>query len=421
MKQKTLKQELEFSGIGLHSGTEVKVRLIPREENYGIKFKRVDLPGTPEIELCPAGVLSTVRSVSVGTKNCNVRTVEHLLAALYAYGVDNLLIEVSGEEIPALDGSALPFAAEIKSHLLEQNADKSYLIIKEPFSFKKGDSFITAHPADELKITTLVNFNHPMVGAQSFDFIKEKNDFLSEVAPARTFGFWEEVESLKERNLALGGSLDNAVVIKQDSIMTKLRFDDEIVRHKGLDLIGDLAVLGKPLKAHIYAYKSSHSLDIDFIKRLPVVKEGTVADINIKEIFGILPHRYPFLLVDRILELENDKRSVGIKNVTINEPFFNGHFPGNPIMPGVLIIEAMAQVGGIMLLNGRRDKKITPFFAGIDKVKFRKAVVPGDQLLIEADVISLRSNQMGKVKVIAKVEDKVVAEGELMFALVVEK
>jgi len=423
MKQKTLKNIIEFSGVGLHSGCEVSVRLIPKNENFGIKFKRTDLPGNNEIEANYKNVASTQRSVTLGAGDARVKTVEHLLAALYAYGIDNLLIEVKGEEIPAVDGSAAPFAQKIlETGILELPAEKEYFCIKEPVNFKESDSFISAYPSDALKVTVVVNFNHPLAGYQVFEFEKDKDDFFTALSPARTFGFWEEIEFLKKNNLALGGSPDNAIIIKKDKIMTKLRFDDEIVRHKCLDLIGDIALLGKDLKAHICAYKSSHGLDIKFLKKITAFKkEGEMADIDINEILKILPHRYPFLLVDRVLELEDDKRAVGIKNVTYNEPFFTGHFPEKPIMPGVLIIEALAQIGGIMLLNKRRHMKIIPYFTGIDKVRIRKAVIPGDQILLTAEVISIRGNQMGKIRAKATVNGKLVTEGEFMFALMPEK
>lgn len=422
MKQKTLKNIIEFSGVGLHSGGDVSIKLIPKNENFGIKFKRVDLPGTSEIEANYKNVVSTQRSVTLGKGDSRVKTVEHLLAALYAYGIDNLLIEVKGEEIPAVDGSAAPFTQKIlETGILELPAEKKYVRLKEPVNFKENDSFITAYPSDALKVTVVVNFNHPLAGYQVFEFEKDKDDFFTQLSPARTFGFWEEIEFLKKNNLALGGSLDNAIIIKKDKIMTLLRFDDEIVRHKCLDLIGDIALLGNDLKAHICAYKSSHGLDMKFLKKIAAFKEGEMVDININEILKILPHRYPFLLIDRVLELEDDKKAVGIKNVTYNEPFFTGHFPEKPIMPGVLIIEALAQIGGIMLLNKRRHMKIIPYFTGIDKVRIRRAVIPGDQILLTAEVISIRGNQMGKIRARATVDGKLVTEGEFMFALMPEK
>lgn len=422
MKQKTLKNTIEFSGVGLHSGLEVSVKLIPKNENFGIRFKRTDLPESCEINADYKNVISTQRSVTLGRGNSYIKTVEHLLAALYAYGIDNLLIEANGGEIPAVDGSAAPFTQKIlETGILELPAEKECIRLKEPVNFKEKDSFISAYPGENLKITVVINFNHPLAGYQVFEFEKGKDDFFSVLSPARTFGFWEEIEFLKKNNLALGGSPDNAIIIKKDKIMTKLRFDDEIVRHKCLDLIGDMALLGKDLKAHICAYKSSHGLDIKFLKKIAAFKEGEMVNIDINEIFKILPHRYPFLLVDRVLELVDDKRAVGIKNVTYNEPFFMGHFPEKPIMPGVLIIEALAQIGGIMLLNKRRHLKITPYFTGIDKVRIRKAVIPGDQILLTAEVLNIRGNQMGKIKATATVNGRLVTEGELMFALVQEK
>lgn len=422
MKQKTLKNIIEFNGIGLHGGKDVSIRLIPKGDNFGIRFKRTDTPESTEIKADYKNVVSTQRSVVIGTENYGIKTIEHLLASLYAYDIDNLLVEVNGEEIPIIDGSSLVFAQKIlEIGTVELDSPQKYISLKNPVEFKEKDSFICAYPSENFKITVVVNFNHPMAGHQVFEFEKYKDNFFELIAPARTFGFWEEIEVLRKNNLAMGGSLENAIIIKKDEILTKLRFNDEIVRHKCLDLIGDMALLGQPLKAHIFAYKSSHGLDIKFLKKIARHKEGEMVDIDINEIFKILPHRYPFLLVDRVLELENDKIAVGIKNVTYNEPFFMGHFPQKPIMPGVLIVEALAQIGGIMLLDKRRDKKITPYFTGIDKVRIRRVVVPGDQLVLKAEVISIRGNQMGKIKATATVNDKLVADGELMFALVSEK
>ncbi|MCD6309724.1 MAG: UDP-3-O-[3-hydroxymyristoyl] N-acetylglucosamine deacetylase [Candidatus Eremiobacteraeota bacterium] len=419
MNQRTIERKVEISGKGIHSGKPVRMVLLPAEAGKGIEFCRVDLPGRPVIPASIDQVYSAERSTNLGKPPVIVRTVEHFLATAAQLGYDNLVVEVDSEELPIVDGSALPFVEIFQqAGTLDQGIPKSFIKIKEPVWVHEEKSIIIGFPKDDFHITCVTEYDHPVIGVQIFNSMINDRIFIEELAGARTFGFMEEIEKLRQRNLALGGDLSNALVITSDGYLSPLRYPNEIVRHKTLDLIGDLALLGGVIHGWIIAVRPYHSLNVSFGKKLNEIRRQKV--LGIREIMDVLPHRYPFLMVDRVLEIEDNKRAVGVKNVTVNEPFFQGHYPGNPIMPGVMLIEAMAQVGGLMLLRSRTSENRVPYLAGIDRFRFRKPVGPGDQIIIEANLLGSKGG-IGKVHVEARVKDKVVGEGNIIYALVEDK
>ncbi|MCX7918158.1 MAG: UDP-3-O-acyl-N-acetylglucosamine deacetylase [bacterium] len=434
-KQRTIRQSVVYSGIGLHTGNETTVTFHPAPENYGVRFVRTDLDHAPEIPCDIDHVIDITRGTTLGTDSVKVHTVEHILAAVAGLSIDNLRIEVNANEPPVGDGSSIPFVEKLlEVGIVEQSAPKRYFQLKEPLWLTFSDDvYLVMLPADELKITYTVSYQHPLLKSQFASFVINNGIFTTEIAPARTFCFLHEVEALRQQGLIKGGNLNNAVVIGEDTILNdSLRFENEFVRHKILDLIGDLYLLGQPIKGHVIVVKSGHASNVKLVQRLrqlakrqaagitikpTPISRPVVAPLDISRIQQILPHRYPFLLVDRILELEEDKRAVGIKNVTANEHFFVGHFPGHPVMPGVLLIEAMAQVAGVLMLSKSNNEGKLAYILGIDNAKFRKTVVPGDQLRFEVEVKRLKE-RTGKVQTYAFVEDKIVAEAELTFSLV---
>ncbi len=417
--QKTIKRTVSYKGVALHLGKEVTLTLLPASAGEGIVFVREDIAHSPRISARVSKVFSNMRGTSLGEGEVRVRTVEHILAALAGLEIDNVLVKVDGEEIPAADGSALPFVDLIrKAGVVEQGLPRQFFKIDEPLWIEEKDKRLIVLPYPGLKITYTVDFPDSSIKSQFAEFTIDKKVFIQEIAPSRTFGFMEEVEKLRKKGLIKGGSLENAVVIDKNGILNKegLRFSNEPVRHKVLDLMGDLYLLGKPIQAHIIAAKSGHLFNVKLIKKLEELKNKKRTILNINDIERVLPHRYPFLLVDRILE-QGEREIVGLKNITVNEPYFVGHFPGHPVVPAALIIEAMAQVAGVYLLSASKNRGKLAYFAGIDKARFRKPVVPGDQLITRVKVLNLRSST-GKVQAVSSVDGKTVAEAEFLFSLV---
>jgi len=425
--QRTIKSSFEISGAGLHSGAEAKVRVVPAEADSGVVFVRTDLPDAPLIPAAYRYIVDNPRRTTLKNEEAEVHTVEHLCAALAAMGVDNLRVEISGPELPGLDGSSLQWMDLLqRATIVEQKSPRKRLELRDPIAVTVGDSFITAvpHEGDGLQLSYTLDFAGKASQYVTVDLTPES--FREKIAPARTFCFAEEVEELQKRGLGKGATRENTIVVgaPQDGAPPP-RFPDELARHKTLDLIGDLFLLGADLQGKVVATKTGHAANRKLVGKLIEVLEadeaaGTLPSptgMDIKEILNLLPHRYPFLLIDRVIELEGYRRAVGIKNVTINEPFFQGHWPGQPIMPGVLILEAMAQLAGLLLLRRLENTGKLAVLWSIDEVKLRRAVVPGDQLRIEIEATKVRS-KMGQGAAVAKVGPHRVAEALLTFTLV---
>ncbi|PIE23277.1 MAG: 3-hydroxyacyl-[acyl-carrier-protein] dehydratase FabZ [Planctomycetota bacterium] len=427
--QKTLKNAIEFRGVGLHTGEEVQVRIEPAAVDHGVIFTRVDLDGRPSVPMKFEHLSTKERRTALRDGAAEVCTVEHLLAALSAYEVDNVSIEMSGEEVPGLDGSSLPFVELIEqAGVVEQKAEKRDLTLDEPLYVRDGDTSLIALPAESgLSIEYhLVQPEGDLETIQSFSFTVDAERFKADVAPARTFVMEREIEQLQAAGLGKGANSSNTLVMTRSGPRdNELRFPDELARHKVLDLIGDLALTGVQIHAHLIATRSGHRSNHLLVKQLlermrQLEDEGYLtrkSGMNIRDILGLLPHRYPFLLVDRVVEIEGYRRAVGIKNVTFNEPFFQGHWPGQPIMPGVLQLEAMAQMAGLLLFRKLENTGKLAVLWSIDRVKLRGAVTPGDQLRIEVETIRSRPG-MGHVQARCKVAGKLVAEAQLKFTLV---
>ena len=430
--QRTIQKSVSTSGIGLHTGVSTTVTLHPAEPNTGVVFVRTDLPGQPEIVVGPESAhydpLHGRRTI-LKAGDVEVHSMEHLLAAIAGLGVDNVRVEVDGLEIPEPgDGSALPFTAAIRSAgLVEQGVPRRAIKIHKTIVFRSGDVELLAIPSNQFRISFTIDFNHPVVGTQFLSLELTNGVFESQIAPARTFVLERDIKALQAQGMIKGGRLESAVVVGETEILNPgpLRFPDEFVRHKVLDLVGDLALLGRPLLGHIIAIRSGHATNVAFVQRLareiPNADRGHAgisSEWDITDIQQVLPHRYPFLLIDRVVEVEAGKHVRGFKNVTINEPFFAGHFPGHPIMPAVLIIEAMAQTGGILLLSSLDDpSSVLVYFMGIDAAKFRRPVRPGDQLRFELKMIKLKG-RICKMRGEAYVDDHLVAEADLLSSIV---
>jgi UDP-3-O-[3-hydroxymyristoyl] N-acetylglucosamine deacetylase/3-hydroxyacyl-[acyl-carrier-protein] dehydratase len=414
-RRRTIAARASVEGIGLHLGAPCRLTFAAAEPGQGIAFIRSDRPGSARIPATADRAVLTERHTQLGLDGDALHTVEHVLAAVLGLGFDDLTIEMDGPEPPVLDGSAQPFVEALQScGIVLQDGTPRELVIREPFRLEDGESVYEASPATELELDVAIDFPHRLIGRQSAAWTVTAETFARELAPARTFGFMREVEGLRAKGLIRGASMENTVALDDTDVVNgALRWPDEFLRHKALDVVGDLALAGRRIRGRITAYKPSHRGTITFVRSLLTrfAQENRV--YGIEEIMKVLPHRYPFLLVDRILEIEENKRIVGIKNVTINEPFFQGHFPGDPIMPGVLIIEAMAQVGGMLFVRNLDDSnKKAVYFASLNNVKFRRPVRPGDQLRIEIDLVQVRGN-VCRIAGVAKVDGKVVCEAEM--------
>lgn len=435
--QRTLARAIGFEGVGLHTGQPCRVEFRPAAPDTGIRFVRLDLPGEPEIPVSPPYACADaegMRRTILRNGEAEVHTVEHILAAAAGLEIDNLIIALTSKE-PAepRDGSAAPYVRMFQeAGVTEQPAARRYFRVREPVRYEENGVVLVGLPYDGLKITFTIEYEDAWRGTQHASYVIDRDVFVRDLAPARTFVLQRDVEALRAQGMILGGSLENAVVVKPDGILNQepLRFPDEFVRHKILDFIGDLYLLGRPALGHFLSIKSGHATNVRFVQRLaeaegpggllrgPRPKDvSRPIQLDIDAIMKIMPHRYPFLLVDRILSLEAD-RVVGIKNVTINEPFFVGHFPGHPIMPAVLIIEAMAQCGGVLLLNtvDEPSGKLV-YFMGIDKAKFRRPVRPGDTVRFELALLRLKS-RICKMEGKAYVDGDLVAEAELLSSIV---
>jgi len=429
-ERQTIRSPISLEGVGLHLGVACRLTFEPAATGSGVSFRRTDLADAAPVPALVERAVLSERRTQLGSGPAALHTVEHVLAAVAALGVDDLTILMDGPEPPILDGSARPFYdALVTAGVVPNQGRAEYLELTEPVRVIDGESVYEAHPARGLSLAVTIDFPHPTIGRQAIECEVTRDSFARELSGARTFGFVREVEALRAKGLIQGASTENAVVLDDAGIVAgqALRWPDEFVRHKAMDCVGDLALAGRRVRARVVAHKPSHRGTVTLVREMMKVARpepggqgvskvsGKAIDkaIGIEEIMKVLPHRYPFLLVDRIVELEELKRVVGIKNVTINEPFFQGHFPGHPIMPGVLIIEAMAQVGGMLLLGTLEDagSKVV-YFMSLDNVKFRRPVKPGDQLRFELDLVQVRG-PVCKMRGVAKVDGDVVAEADM--------
>lgn len=434
--QRTLARAVSFDGVGLHSGVACHVEFRPAPPGTGIRFVRLDLPGHPQIPVAPRYARADtdqMRRTILKNGDAEVHTVEHILAAAAGLGIDNLIIALDAQEPPEpTDGSAGPYVRLFQdAGIVEQPAPRRYFRVTEPVRYEENGVILVGLPHDGLRVTFTIEYANAWRGTQHATYDIDPEVFVREIAPARTFVLERDVERLRARGMIQGGTLQNAVVVQPTGILNQepLRFEDEFVRHKILDFLGDLYLLGRPAQGHFLSIKSGHATNVRFVQRLAAAEEpgslfqvgpngdASPIQLDINAIQKIMPHRYPFLLIDRILSLEAH-RVVGIKNVTINEPFFTGHFPGHPIMPAVLIVEAMAQCGGVLLLNTvERPKEKLVYFMGINNAKFRKPVRPGDQLRFELTLLRLKQ-RICKMEGKAYVDGDLVAEAELLSSIV---
>jgi UDP-3-O-[3-hydroxymyristoyl] N-acetylglucosamine deacetylase/3-hydroxyacyl-[acyl-carrier-protein] dehydratase len=420
MPRRTIAADVSAHGVGLHTGVETTVTFRPGQAGQGIVFRRIDLPETPVVAVRIDEVEATERRTALGHGQSTIHTVEHILAAVGALQLDDLIIDLDGPEAPILDGSFEPYCALLEGageSLLD--GEPALIEVQAPFTVTEGDSTYVVAPGKGLRITATIEWDHPLIGRQAGTFDITPAQFRRELAAARTFGFTHEVEALQARGLLKGASITSAVALSDTGIVgTTLRWPDEFVRHKAGDIVGDLVLAGGRIQAQIVAHRPSHKGNVALARALVRNARRTGLTLDIGRILDVIPHRYPMLLVDRITEVIGTDRIVGIKNVAINEPFFQGHFPGHPIMPGVLIIEAMAQVGGFLLMGTveRPEQKVV-YFMSLDGVKFRRPVIPGDQLRFELEMLQHRGKTC-RMKGTAWVDGNLVAEAEMMARVV---
>lgn len=460
MKQCTINESFKVSGKGLHTGAFVEAEFCPAPEGHGIKFQRIDLENAPVVDAVADNVVDTTRGTVIAHGEARVSTIEHAMSALFAYGVDNCLVKVNAPELPILDGSAKDYAEAISTiGVKEQKAEKDYYVVKQKFEVRddSSNSSIVVWPDDEFSIDTMISFESPVLNNQ-YATLNSLTDYKEQIASSRTFVFVREVEPLVKNNLIKGGDLDNAIVIydrptQQEELdrladlmgvprkkVTEFGYinnipltsDNEPARHKLLDVMGDLALIGRPIKGKVIATRPGHSINTTFAKRIrkelrrqdmqaPVYNPNIPPVMDINQIRQCLPHRYPFLLVDKIIE-KTDSYIVGVKNITANEPFFQGHFPTEPVMPGVLQVEAMAQVSGLLVLSGVDEpERYSTYFMKIDNVKFRQKVVPGDTLIFHVSYLTPMRRGCAIMKGYAFVGEKIVSEAEFMAQIIKNK